>query len=204
MLWRTSQNKGGEYKPKTSELFLKRCRRLIVWWFVILILMMGFAVVVDLDGGKSKTWAKPLFVVACVLDLIVTCHILPNVFQVLKDELSKESFVKKKLWKLRFLVFINLFFSLAFIAWVWMASDADLAQKIIKWLLCVVLAMGVLMIKGFFIHTFIVLKKYISKLFVEFKVVEREEHSSEDNNFTPKESNPNLLESGSNPIKVLE
>lgn len=203
MLWRSSKNKNGEYKPKTSELFLKRCRRLIVWWFLILILMVGFAVMVDLDGGKSKTWAKALFITACVMDVIVTCYVLPTVFQILKDDLSKESFVKKKLWKLRFLIFVNLFFSLAFIAWVWMANDTDLAQKIIKWLLCVVLAMGVLMIKGFFIHTFIILKRYISKLFVEFKVVDREEHSFKDTS-TPKESNSNLLESGTNQVKALE
>lgn len=203
MLWRSTKNKGGEYKPKTSELFLKRCRRLIVWWFLILILMVGFAIIVDLDGGKSKTWAKPLFITACIMDVIITGYILPTVFQILKDDLSKESFVKKKLWKLRFLIFVNLFFSLAFIAWVWMANDADLAQKIIKWLLCVVLAMGVLMVKGFFIHTFIILKRYISKLFVEFKVMDREERSFEDTS-TPEESNSNLLESGSNQVKALE
>lgn len=86
-----------------------------------------------------------------------------------------------------------------------MAKDSDTGQKIIKWLLCVVLAMGVLLIKFFFIHTFIVLKRYISKLFVEFKVLERGEHGEpEDITFTPHGEEPeNLLESKPDPSKIL-
>lgn len=116
MPWKTFKGRKKEYKPKASELFLKRCRVLIALWLLILLLMVGLAVLVDLSGGSSKTWAQGLFVAACVLDVLVTCKILPGVFKILKDEVAKESFVRRKIWKLRFLLFTNLFFSLSFVA----------------------------------------------------------------------------------------
>lgn len=77
--------------------------------------MVGFVVVINIRGD-AKVWAGTLFTVSCVLDIFITLRAIPIILKVLKDDLSKESHVRRTIWKLRFLMVINLLLSLSFVA----------------------------------------------------------------------------------------
>lgn len=84
----------------------------------------------------------------------------------------------------------------------WLAKDENTGMKIIKWLMGSILALWVVFVKCFFAYTCIKLKRYISKLFVEFTVLEREDptNPSETTTFTPSND---LLETKPEEVKSL-